>query len=45
MNELQQLMVDSYRKGVEYKKIKDVYKRLKGTPITAEKILLRQDED
>ena len=38
MNELQQLLVDSYRKGVEYRKIKDVYKRLKGTPITAEKM-------
>ena len=38
MNKLDQIIHDLCPNGVEYKKIKDVYTRLKGTPITAEKM-------
>jgi len=38
MNELEKLIQNLCPNGVEYKKIKEVYKRLKGTPITAAKM-------
>lgn len=38
MNKLEKLIAQLCPNGVEYKKIKDVYKRLKGTPITAAKM-------
>lgn len=38
MNKLQQLINEICPNGVEYKKIKDTFKRLKGTPITAGKM-------
>lgn len=38
MTKLQQLLNDLCPDGVEYKKIKDVYTRLRGTPITATKM-------
>ncbi len=38
MYKLNQLIQELCPNGVEYKKIKDVYKRLKGTPITAAKM-------
>jgi len=37
MSRLEQLIAEFCPDGVEYKKIKQVYKRLKGTPITAGK--------
>ena len=38
MSRLQELLDELCPNGVEYKKIKDVYKRIKGTPITAGKM-------
>ena len=38
MNKLEQLIKEFCYGGVEYKKIKDCFKRLKGTPITAGKM-------
>ena len=38
MTKLDQLVTKLCPDGVEYRKIKDVYKRLKGTPITARKM-------
>ena len=38
MSRLDELIAELCPDGVEYKKIKDVYKRLKGTPITAGKM-------
>ena len=38
VNKLEKLIAQLCPNGVEYKKIKDVYKRLKGTPITAAKM-------
>lgn len=38
MSKLEQLIAELCPDGVEYKKIKEVYKRLRGTPITAEKM-------
>ena len=38
MSRLEKLIRDLCPDGVEYKKIKDVFQRLKGTPITAKKM-------
>lgn len=38
MNKLDELIQELCPAGVEYKKIKEVYKRIKGTPITAAKM-------
>ena len=38
MNRLDELIAELCPDGVEFKKIKDVYTRLKGTPITAGKM-------
>ena len=38
MSKLEELIQQYCPDGVEYKKVKDVYKRLKGTPITAGKM-------
>jgi type I restriction enzyme S subunit len=38
MSKLDRLLKELCPDGVEYKKIKEVYKRLKGTPITARKM-------
>ena len=38
MSKLEKLITELCPNSVEYKKIKDVYKRLKGTPITAAKM-------
>ena len=38
MSRLEELIAELCPDGVEYKKIKEVYTRLKGTPITAEKM-------
>lgn len=38
MSKLEELIRKMCPDGVEYKKIKDIYKRLKGTPITAGKM-------
>ena len=38
MSELERLIQQHCQNGVAYKKIKDVYKRIKGTPITAGKM-------
>ncbi len=38
MSKLEELIKELCPKGVELKKIKDVYSRLKGTPITATKM-------
>ena len=38
MSRIDDLITEMCPDGVEYKKIKNVYKRLKGTPITAEKM-------
>ena len=38
MNRYTQLIYDQCPNGVEYRKIKDVFRRLKGTPITAGKM-------
>lgn len=38
MSRLNELIKELYPNGVEYKKIKDVYLRIKGTPITASKM-------
>ena len=35
---LQQLIANLCPQGVPYKRVRDVYKRLKGTPITASKM-------
>ena len=39
MSKLEELINQLCPNGVEYKAIKDVYARIKGTPITAGKIL------
>lgn len=38
MTKLDKLLIELSPDGVEHKKVKDVYKRLKGTPITAAKM-------
>ena len=38
MSKIDELIAQLCPNGVEYKKIKDEYKRLKGTPITAGKM-------
>ena len=38
MSRLDELIAELCPKGVEFKKIKDIYTRLKGTPITAGKM-------
>ena len=38
MNKLNELIHKLCPNGVEYKKVKDVFQRLKGTPITANKM-------
>lgn len=38
MSKLNELIKELCPNGVEYKKIKEVYKRIKGTPITAGKM-------
>ena len=38
MSKLEKLIEELCPDGIEYKKIKDVYKRIKGTPITAGKM-------
>lgn len=38
MSKLEQLIQELCPDGVEYKKVKDVYRRLRGTPITARKM-------
>ena len=38
MSELERLIQEHCPNGVEFKKIKEVYKRIKGTPITAGKM-------
>lgn len=38
MSKLDELIKELCPDGVEYKKIKDVYTRLRGTPITASKM-------
>ena len=38
MNKIEELIHKYCPNGVEYKKIKDVFQRLRGTPITAEKM-------
>ena len=45
MSRLQDLINELCPDGVEYKAIKDVYKRLKGTPITAGKMKEIQNDD
>ena len=45
MNKLEKLIAQLCPNGVEYKKIKDVYKRLKGTPITAAKMKVIENPD
>ena len=45
MSRLQDLINELCPDGVEYKPIKDVYKRLKGTPITAGKMKEIQNDD
>jgi type I restriction enzyme, S subunit len=38
MSKLEELIAELCPNGVEYKKIKNIYTRLKGTPITAAKM-------
>ena len=38
MSKLEELIKELCPNGVEFKKVKDVYNRLKGTPITATKM-------
>ena len=38
MSKLSQLIEEYCPNGVEVKKVKDVYRRIKGTPITAKKM-------
>jgi type I restriction enzyme S subunit len=38
MSKLEELIAELCPDGVEYKKIKNIYTRLKGTPITAAKM-------
>ena len=45
MSRLEELIKEHCPDGVTYKKIKDVYKRLKGTPITAGKMKEIEDSD
>jgi len=45
MSKLEQLINELYPDGVEYKKIKDCFKRLKGTPITAGKMKEIENEN
>ena len=45
MSKLSDLIQELCPNGVEYKKIKNVYKRLKGTPITAQQMKNISDED
>ena len=45
MTKLEQLIEELCPNGVEYKKVKDVFKRIKGTPITAGKMREIEDPD
>ena len=45
MSKLEELLEDYCPDGVEYKKIKDCYQRLRGTPITAAKMKEIQNAD
>lgn len=38
MNKLETLVQELCPQGIEYKRVKDTYKRIKGTPITAAKM-------
>ena len=45
MSKIDDLMAELCPDGVEFKKIKDVYTRLKGTPITAGKMKEIETDD
>ena len=45
MTKLEQLIEQLCPNGVEFKKVKEVFKRLKGTPITAGKMKEIEDPD
>ena len=45
MSRLDELIAELCPDGVEYKKIKEVYTRIKGTPITASKMKEIEDPD
>ena len=45
MTKLEQLLSELCPNGVEFKKVKDVFKRIKGTPITAGKMKEIEDPE